>query len=106
MYNLFCYLHGCQRLLLLLIKPPVSLKTKKLHDKNGCKANLGHHGSINVKLLGLFDELDWPRECATLQKNLALGDAKHRRQVRDLFADVRQVRLKDRGLHFDLPPLT
>ena len=62
--------------------------------------------SINVKLLGLLDELDWPRECATLQKNLALGDAKHRRQVRDLFADVRQVRQKYIGLHFDLPPLT
>ena len=38
----------------------------------------------------LLDDLDWTRECATLQKNLALGDAKHRRLVRDLYADVRQ----------------
>ena len=37
----------------------------------------------------LLSELDWTRESACLQRNMALGDAKHRRQVRDLFHDVR-----------------
>ena len=30
---------------------------------------------------GFLSELDWSREVQTLQKNMALGDAKHRRQV-------------------------
>ena len=37
----------------------------------------------------LLSELDWTKESASLQRNMALGDAKHRRQVRDLFHDVR-----------------
>ena len=33
----------------------------------------------------LLSELDWTRESACLQRNMALGDAKHRRQVTYLF---------------------
>jgi len=40
--------------------------------------------------LALVQELDWAKEAANLQKNMALGDAKHRRQVHDLFQDIRQ----------------
>jgi hypothetical protein len=38
----------------------------------------------------LLQDLDWTKESALLQRNMALGDAKHRRQVRDLFHDIRQ----------------
>ena len=38
----------------------------------------------------LLHSLDWATELSMLQKNMALGDAKHRRQVSDLFEDIRQ----------------
>ncbi len=45
---------------------------------------------IVIIISELLDELDWAKEAANLQKNMALGDAKHRRQVKDLFEDIRQ----------------
>ena len=39
----------------------------------------------------MLQTLDWTSESATLQKNMALGDAKHRRQVQDLFCSVQQA---------------
>ena len=39
----------------------------------------------------MLQTLDWTSELALLQKNMALGDAKHRRQVSDLFEDIRQA---------------
>lgn len=41
-------------------------------------------------ILALLEHLDWSQEVINLQKNMALGDAKHRRQVQDLFEDIRQ----------------
>jgi hypothetical protein len=34
--------------------------------------------------------MDWTKESITLQRNLALGDAKHRKLVHNLYEDVRQ----------------
>ena len=34
--------------------------------------------------------MDWTKESIILQRNLALGDAKHRRLVQNLYEDVRQ----------------
>ncbi|XP_040581995.1 nuclear pore complex protein Nup205 [Lepeophtheirus salmonis] len=42
------------------------------------------------KILTLLKDLDWVKESNNLQKHMALGDAKHRKQVRDLFQEVRQ----------------
>ncbi len=39
----------------------------------------------------LLQDLDWTKESSGLQRNMAFGDAKHRRQVHDLFFDVRQA---------------
>ena len=47
-------------------------------------------GKMVSLLSDLLLDLDWTKEVLALQKNLALGDAKHRRQVHDLFADIRQ----------------
>ncbi len=44
----------------------------------------------SFSLSALLDNLDWNREAMNLQKNMALGDAKHRRQVQDLFEEIRQ----------------
>lgn len=42
------------------------------------------------KILNFLKNNDWTKEVNLLQKNLALGNAKHRRQVFDLFTDIRQ----------------
>jgi nuclear pore complex protein Nup205 len=42
------------------------------------------------KILVQLKTNDWSKESMLLQKNLALGDAKHRRQVFDLFGEIRQ----------------
>eukprot|EP00095_Tigriopus_kingsejongensis_P011855 maker-scaffold180_size281610-snap-gene-0.27 protein:Tk11855 transcript:maker-scaffold180_size281610-snap-gene-0.27-mRNA-1 annotation:"nuclear pore complex protein nup205" len=47
-------------------------------------------GGLVEKILGLLQRLDWNRENGMLQKNMALGHAKHRRQVHDLFHDINQ----------------
>ena len=39
----------------------------------------------------LLSELDWTRESASLQRNMAFGDAKHRRQVRPLLTGCRNL---------------
>ncbi len=38
----------------------------------------------------LLGDMDWTKEAIILQRNLALGDAKHRRLVQNLYEDVRQ----------------
>ena len=38
----------------------------------------------------LLGDMDWTKESISLQRNLALGDAKHRRLVQNLYEDVRQ----------------
>ena len=42
------------------------------------------------KILTFLKTNEWNKEVMLLQKNLALGNAKHRRQVYDLFSDIRQ----------------
>ena len=42
------------------------------------------------KVLSFLKANDWTVEVMMLQKNLALGDARHRREVYDLFNDIRQ----------------
>ena len=42
------------------------------------------------KILTHLRSNDWSNEVMLLQKNLALGDAKHRRQVYDLYHDINQ----------------
>ena len=42
------------------------------------------------KILTFLRLNDWSNEVMLLQKNLALGDAKHRRQIYDLYHDIRQ----------------
>ena len=49
--------------------------------------------SANLKSLNisaLLGDMDWTKESIMLQRNLALGDAKHRRLVHNLYEDVRQ----------------
>ena len=49
--------------------------------------------SANLKSLNisaLLGDMDWTKESILLQRNLALGDAKHRRLVHNLYEDVRQ----------------
>lgn len=47
-------------------------------------------GGIVEKILSLLHSLNWSKENVRLQKNMALGNAKHRRQVQDLFLDINQ----------------
>ena len=42
------------------------------------------------KILTFLKNFEWTNEVMLLQKNLALGNAKHRRQVFDLFTEIRQ----------------
>ncbi|XP_019753417.1 nuclear pore complex protein Nup205 [Dendroctonus ponderosae] len=48
-------------------------------------------GGILIRVLELLTLLDWGKEYHMLQENLALGDAKHRRQITDLFNDIRTI---------------
>jgi hypothetical protein len=53
---------------------------------------------INVFTLtfsALLSDMDWTKESISLQRNLALGDAKHRRLVQNLYEDVRQGKTND-----------
>ena len=43
----------------------------------------------------LLSDMDWTKESISLQRNLALGDAKHRRLVQNLYEDVRQGKTND-----------
>ena len=42
----------------------------------------------------LLGDMDWTKESIMLQRNLALGDAKHRRLVQNMYEDVRQGDLR------------
>jgi hypothetical protein len=49
----------------------------------------------SVTFTDLLSDMDWSKESMNLQKNLALGDAKHRKLVQSLYDEVKKGDLSE-----------